>query len=793
MAFSLCPTNASVPIVASGIIPVDDSDVSGIPPIALVIPDFEGQAILRIFSNDTESEIGCYSAVVTNGNTFSQPAAVAPILGVFTFVALIASLATAVYGNHIPTTRLHYAHSLSIFVVFSVFHHIFYTGALSINWPSVLPAFWSNFAWSAGMIYSQQMQESINHLIGSNLGNTSSVGAAGSGPSSDNVGGGYSISSIYKRIIGNSIGRDMATDGATIFPKRSSDISPPIFKRALENSSDGYSWYGRPVTAGLPLPGNYSGFAGTLSAENIPASNAFMTGFLWFLIVAVVAATSVVLFKWVLEGLSKIKMIKQDRLTFFRAHWLGFTRSVLLRTTLIGFFMMIFLTLFQFTYKGSAGVTAIAAIMFLIFFVGLLGIAVFACYYRLKNRRYAVVSDRLHLEGKRVLGFVPWLAFTRESQRSEKSDPNPSIGSLPWWRLTYSCNDSQVTEIHQDEDFNKKFGWLSARFRRTRWWFFSVWLVYEFIRACFYGGAAGHPLIQVFGLLIVEFIALITIIVARPFEGARLNALMVYLLGFSKVATLALSAAFDARFNLPRIITTAIGIIIIVIQGLLVIALLIMILIGAVSSYFSITRDHTQEDFRPRHWAPLRKKYFTHIERAALDRPPSPPPPPEEPKEPYFNVGSVRRLPKIEDEGDDPVGDFNDINGSSVSIAGPATVRGSRANSMRSNVSATNLPFGARPHRTSWSSRDFSNWHDGSNRNSELMSRNGMQNMKSDGSLRDAFQQRSRAPSRGATFPLEVKKSRNGKEKEVVPLLKERPSMSVDPVEEAADEGSTQK
>ena len=199
--------NKSVPISADGIIPVDQSDVAGIPPIALTIPDFEGQAILRLFSNATETEIGCYSALVTNGATFSHPASVGTVLGIFTAVALVASFATAAYGRHIPTMRTHYAHSLSIFVVFAIFHHIFFTGALSMNWPSVLAAWWSNFAWSAGMIYSERMQNSINQLIGTNRGNTSIVGAASDGASANGLGGGYQISQIYKRDMAHSIYR----------------------------------------------------------------------------------------------------------------------------------------------------------------------------------------------------------------------------------------------------------------------------------------------------------------------------------------------------------------------------------------------------------------------------------------------------------------------------------------------------------------------------------------------------------------------------------------------------------
>ncbi|MCJ1363715.1 hypothetical protein MMC16_002824 [Acarospora aff. strigata] len=751
--------NASVPIEANGIIPVAQSDVAGIPPIALSIPDFEGQAILRIFANSTETEIGCYSAVVTNGATFSHPAAVGSVLGVFTVVAVIASFMTAIYGTHIPTVRKHYAHSLSVLVVFSVFHHIFFTGALSVNWPSVLPAFWSNFAWSAGMIYSETMQNSINQLIGSNKGNTSMVGAASSGSALNDLGGGFSIQQIYKRSVYSLFHRDMTIPSHVEDMLKSKRVAHALAKRSLANTTSGYSWYGSPVKPGLPLPGNFSGFAGTLAEEDIPASNAFMTGFLWLLILVALVVVCIVGLKWLLEGLSRIKVVKTERLGNFRTHWLGFTALAVLRIMLISFFMMIFLTLFQFTYRLSAGVTAISAIVFIVFLAGILTLAGYACYYRLRFGRYASEPDRLNIERRKVLKVIPRYGFVRESQKQEEKHAHKVFGgSLPWWRIHYIDHDSNRLHVHEDEDYLQKFGWLAARFRRTKWWFFAVWIVYEFVRACFYGGAAGYPMTQVFGLLVVEFIAWIATMIMKPFEGARLNALMVYLLGFSKVATLALSAAFDARFNLGRITTTAIGIVLIVIQGILVIVLLIAIVVGAVTSYMSVTRNH--EEFKPHSWAGMRQKYFQHIEQKAMDLPPPPPPKPEEPKEPYFAVSAVRRWPKIEDEDEVFVADINDPHASRVSMNGVG--RTSRANSMRSQMS-TSVPFGARVHRASWSSRDFNSWHESDARTSEAMRSSNMQAMKSDTSLRDSAP-RSRAPSRSGA--MDVAKSRILKEKE---------------------------
>lgn len=780
---SLCPMNRSVPIEANGIIPVSQSDVAGIPNIALSIPDFEGQAILRVFANSTESEVGCYSAVVTNGATFSHPYAVGSVLGIFTVIAIVASFATAVYGNHIPTTRTHYAHSLSVLVVFSVFHHIFYTGALSVNWPSVLPAFWSNFAWAGGMIYSESMQNSINQLIGSNKGNTSIVGAAGSGSTAEGLGGGYQISQIYKRSFHHLFRRDTDPLSGYLTTLRTAEAENHLAKRALANATQGYDWYGSPTKPGLPLPGNYSGFAGTLAAEDIPASNAFMTGFLWFLILVVIVAACVVAFKWILEALVKYKRVEENRLAYFREHWVGFTQAATLRTMVIGFFMVIYLTLFQFTYKGSAGVTAIAALVFSVFFLSMLGAAGYACYYRLRDGHYEIKADRLHIEQEKILGALPCIGFGLESRRSEKSRQRTTIASMPWWTVQYIDEDTQRIEVHQDEEYVKKFGWLSARFRRTRWWFFALWLAYEFVRACFYGGAAGHPMTQVFGLMIVEFIALITTVMLRPFEGARLNALMVYLLGFSKVATLALSAAFDIRFNLARINTTVIGVVIIVIQGILAIFTLIAIVFGAISSYMSVTRD--REAFRPRKWEPYRERYFAHLEKSAPDVPPLRPPSPEPPKEPYFRLASVRREPKIEDDDPDTVNPGS----SRASIApGPAIGSrvgsrvGSRANSPWSAaISSTNLPPGARPHRASWSTRDFNSWHEAqhSNRSSQLLSGSRMPNETSDGSLQNTTNyERMHTPVKSPTAAasLDVRKLRADKGKEKEPPLDERSS-----------------
>ena len=429
---------------------------------------------------------------------------------------------------------------------------------------------------------------------------------------------------------------------------RSQEFEHALMKRELVNSSTGFSWYGQPVRPGLPLPGNYSGFAGTLAQVEIPASNAFMTGFLWFLILIALIAGSMVALKWIIEGLARVGLIKTERLGYYRKHWVGYTTATLLRACFIAFFMISYLALFQFTLGGATGALAVAGVIFALFLIGLFGIAAYALWYRLRFEKFVSRPDRLRLQ--RTPDTRSDISGKDESETQEKTTPAPVKASIPWWRMQFTDVDTERPHVHDDEDYTAKFGWLASRYRRSKWWFFAFWLVYELVRACFYGGAAGHALTQVFGLLAWEIIAFVAVVWMKPFESNRLNLLMVYFLGFSKVATVALSSAFDDRFKLSRILTTVIGVIIIVIQGILTICLMIAIILGAISSYMSITRNRAE--IKPRSLTGPRNRYFAHVDLKATDKPaprPPTPPRPETPKE-GFSVTAIRRQPKIEDD-----------------------------------------------------------------------------------------------------------------------------------------------
>lgn len=694
---SLCPLESNGAFEASGVLSLSADELTDLPSIALGIPDVEGFARLHIFANSSESQVGCFQAVLTNGSTFSQRQSVGVVLAVFTFLAMVASFVTAIYGVSIVHMRTHYAHSFSALVVWETFQSIFLSGALSVRWPSILPAWWSNYAFAAGMVANNKIVQAVGGFTG-NAGNTSQVG--GAGPIMTNGGGGL-LSQIYGAY----------ADGHD---------STALLRR------DDYSWHGDPQRAGLPLPGTWPGLGGTLSSVGIPPADAFIIALIWFMVALVSVAFLITLVKLVLDTLVRVKALKSDGFDYFRAHWLGYVGAGVMRTLFIGFFVMVTLALYQLSLRGRAGPTALAAIVLIIFAIGLGSIAGYACFFRLRQGRYAVGPDTLRCEQGKLFKTIPFMAVTRESKigEQEASGAPRRFGSIPFVRIQYIDNDPDRVTVHLDDGYVKRFGWLSGRYRRSRWWFFAAYLFYQFVRGCFLGGASQDPMVQVYGLLVFEILTFLVFVKFSPFEGQRNTVVAVWMLSFSKIVTNGLAIAFLPDYNLSRIAATVIGLIILIVQGFLTLAVMTLVIIGIVSSWMSLSRN--TERF-PEHLEDTRVSYFEHIEHRANDIPgPRPSRQSEEEgnadaaMQRTFSVREVRRAPKIEDESKDedldafpdlePVAEVDEASGGEGDGGNVGSIRRSRANSANSRYSSTTLPRAARVHRASWSSRDFSQW-----------------------------------------------------------------------------------
>ncbi|KAJ1325536.1 Transient receptor potential (TRP) ion channel [Microdochium nivale] len=725
---SLCPMRASQPIGAFGTFNVTAAEVSAIPQLAFSMPDVEGLVRIQIFANSSKTEIACFQARLKNGKTFSQPAAVSSALAALTAIATIASFATAAYGVSVAHMRTHYAHSLSVLVIFETFQSIFLSGALSLRWPAILPAWWSNFAWATGIIPAPGIIQSVNSFVGIS-GNASQVGGAGSTVLNNNGG---LTQLIYGRLpLGHAV-----KVGSESLQSRSSDLLS-LAARQSNGAAVAYNeaWNGAPVLPGLPLPGDAHGLAQTLSILSVPAQSAFIVAVIWTaILVAFVLVFSATL-KASLEGIIALKWLKQDRLQFYRTHWLGYLIVAGLRTCLVALFPVATLALYQFATGDGASAVAVAAVILVIFLAGTCFFVWRALHARFGNGKFALSPDRILFRSARLFRFIPFVAPVRLSQLKESEFAQKPRGSLPFLRLHFVEEDPVRQSAHQDEPYIKRHGWLSARYRLSRWWFFSCWAAYQLIRACFLGGAAANPLAQVFGLFMVEILAFVMLWALNPYEGQRNTALAVWLLGLAKATTSGMSIAFLPEFNLNRIATTLIGLFMIIIQALLTAAVLVLIILGCISTWMSLYRN--KEYFVMDKLDDLRIKYYDHIAESAKDEKkptyesirrqkpkstfmvntmatgnqldditlvPAPAPmlphPSRHKKAHSFSTNHARRLSKIEDEDDEPIDEMKPT-------YTPAVRNRSRTTSVSSVHSASGLPRGNRPRKVSWSSHDF--------------------------------------------------------------------------------------
>lgn len=567
--------------------------------------------------------------------------------------------------------RMHHAHSLSALVVFETLQTVFFSGALSVQWPALLAGWWGNFGWAAGVVYVGGVVRAVGGFVG--------VGTE------RDLGGG-----LPSRFFGRAV----------------VEVGEGVKGAGGFNSSfleEDYTWSGGRVAPGLPLPGSWSGFPGTLSVLGIPIADVFMVGLIWVLVAVGLVGLAVTGFKVLLEGLAAGGKIKEDRLAYFRGQWTGYLGHALLRTLVIAFFTLMTLTMVQFTIRVTVGPIAVATILFMLVLIAIIWLVSSGCKTRTRDGRFEASADRIIFYNRKMFGVVPGLGAIRDSTLNEGELEVRRRFSIPFFRVRHINNDPSRPSVHLDEPFVKKFGWMTARYRRTRWWFLAYHVTYLFCRAAFLGGGWQSPRAQVYGVLVVDILNFVLGVILAPFEGTRNTIMGIWILGACKILTTGISIAFLPESNLDRSDAAALGIFIIVIQALTVAALLVLIVLSAVSSWLSLMRNREAVD--PDWMEPARVRYFTGMEKKARDTrfeddTASAPP------EPRFSVVSIQRRPKIEDEDEEYAMQTLDDSPAGDQATGRGRDRNSRTSSVGPRLSTGSLPRAARPYRASWSSRE---------------------------------------------------------------------------------------
>lgn len=595
---SACPLESRDPIEASFNITLASAQARGIQFIAQGQPDLDGYARLSIFSSPMSKEVGCVQAALTTGHTLSHPRYIGLALVILTIVASVASFATTIYGVSTEHIRIHYAHSISVLGILEAFQSIFLTGAISVEWPAVLLAWWSNFACSVGVVSNPAMVRVLSNSTGV-FGHRSVTGES----LSTNITHGVDISQqIYEGL----------TDGS------SNNIAPIIRQPSfvsIDNAT--YIWGGSASTPGLTLPGKWPGLAGTLSKLEVPAPTVAMLSLIWLLTTLATAVALVCLVKALLELGAKVDLIRTDGFDLFRKRWLCYCTAVVMRILSVAFFPLVIFSCFQLSLRAHPGPTTVSTLLLLLLVGFLGGLAAYA-FYRLSSTS-PVDSDAIKMqdiEFAEIPGPSNATTAPIETGQAENNAEAPRPQGKPTSAPKETVMSiSESRNIHSDGSV-RCFGWIYGRWRSTRWWFFTFSLMFRFLQACFLGGASGSPKIQISGVLTLNTLYLMLLVTLIPFEGNRNQAIAI-MTCLSNIVSTSLTIGLLPQVGLDILYVQIIGFIIAIVQAFLTLAVLILIAAGVVSTCFSLSRNRECSGAK---WDQPRVLYFEHVEKTSQGR-----------------------------------------------------------------------------------------------------------------------------------------------------------------------------
>ncbi|WVQ84485.1 hypothetical protein IAT38_006637 [Cryptococcus sp. DSM 104549] len=328
----ICPL-PQVNFTGRGTYPIPSKYTSQIPGIGYHIPNLEGYARVELIREETGEIAACLQATLSNGETTLQPGVIWAT-GMFTLAALLAGLFHTAAANSPSPAQYRW------FDVLFLFQTAAATGLMHLNYPLAYSNFVQNFHWALGLLYSPNMQSSINKM------RTKTGGTMDGEAYSDvqyinrkfspynvytSINDATSSTEAFKSFIAE---HTLSERDAAHFAKRAT-IPSALAQNATTD-----------LNTGLPVYTN---------SMNIPEANAYSTVFFVFLaFIAIAVAFHVILFGVVVlldrMGRNNERLYWAPRL---RKMWWSFCIGNGLRLCLIGVFPIFIFAFWQFKIGDS--------------------------------------------------------------------------------------------------------------------------------------------------------------------------------------------------------------------------------------------------------------------------------------------------------------------------------------------------------------------------------------------------------------------------------------------------------
>jgi hypothetical protein len=482
---------------------ISESVSSKIPGIAFQIPDLDAVVTVYLYMKDDQStSLACVESRISNGKTVNQNG-VKWGTAIVVFLGLVGSALVSGLGHANTAAHL----SLYASSVFSYFQTLAITGMVAVPLPPIVQAWTQDFNWTLGVLKVKFLQK---------------------------------FATWYQM----STGGTPSTILATIESK-----SVQVAKRAVEVLLPARSLYPRgTVPIATTASGEYivTGIDRVAFRANMEPTNLFLTAIIFYCIFVIIAVLGLSLFKAVCELALRGRWMpnQHNQLQEFHDNWLPTLKGTIFRLILLGYPMVVILSLWEFTQDDSPG-EIFLALVFLVGTTAALGLAAFHVI------KIAKLSERIH----RTPAFL----------------------------------------LYSDAAVLSKLGFLYIPFKATAYFYIVPTFIYILLKGIFVGLVQKSGTAQAVALLIIEVAALVGASIARPWMDKPANAINITICAINFLNAVFV-LIFTDIFKGPGLLIGASGIIFFFLNVIFAFTLLIIVLVVVT---LSLLRKDPESRYQP--------------------------------------------------------------------------------------------------------------------------------------------------------------------------------------------------
>lgn len=505
----LCPLPV-INFTGYGTYPIPSTYTSKIPSLAWTVPNLEAYARIELTNTANNEIAACLQATLSNGLT-TQQSAVRWVTGVFFLVAFLVALVHS---------TLRWSPSPAVYRWYDILY-LFQTaaasGLLNINYPSMYVNFVLNFPWALGLFHNSGIETAVTHLrnaTGGQLATTAydSVDYINRALSPYNEA--IALNSFFTS---NSTSADFKSFAAMTPPVNHVVARAAYLAKRVTIPSVTETATTSAISNGIPVYVNLVG---------IPTASAFDTIFIVYMIaLAVFLGLHLV---WGLVVFLGDRVRSSDRRG---SGWLGQQK--------IGFWSF---------FAGNM-MRLCLAFLFPIFIFGLY--------------QFDIGRSDSWLSLLLAVLCVAWTVIGLTT-----------VFVLSILRVRRGSIDTVgVTSLYTNYSWYNSAGMVYRQYRqRYHFWWYMPLAVATFVRACFIAFARGSAWAQVIGLVVVEFLVLLSCVAFRPHKDRKGDWLGAFL-AFCRMCAFGLMIAWIPSMDVDAIIRTILGFVVIVLFGLPVVLL----------------------------------------------------------------------------------------------------------------------------------------------------------------------------------------------------------------------------